>query len=155
MSKLFTYILITFFLVISSHQVFAWQKKKTNTKAKITNTAKKKKTASIKKKKSSKKKQAKKSRSKKSTTAKINKPVKIEDIVKQVPLDIPVMRTPCGPRNSPPHLAVSWECSLGYRMPSKDSDRACNLFNIRIGSSPLIKFFFTLRKLNLLLCAAL
>jgi len=92
MSKLFTYILITFFLVISSHQVFAWQKKKTNTKAKITNTAKKKKTASIKKKKSSKKKQAKKSRSNKSTTAIINKPVKIEDIVKQVPLDIPVMR---------------------------------------------------------------
>ena len=92
MSKLFTYIFITFFLVISSHQVFAWQKKKTNAKAKITNTAKKKKTASSKKKKSSKKKQAKKSRSKKSTTAKINKPVKIEDIVKQVPLDIPVMR---------------------------------------------------------------
>ena len=92
MSKLFTYILITFFLVISSHQVFAWQKKETNTKAKITNTAKKKKTASIKKKKSSKKKQAKKSRSNKSTTAIINKPVKIEDIVKQVPLDIPVMR---------------------------------------------------------------
>lgn len=92
MSKLFTYILITFFLVISSHQVFAWQKKKTNTKAKITNTTKKKKTASIKKKKSSKKKQAKKSRSNKSTTTIINKPVKIEDIVKQVPLDIPVMR---------------------------------------------------------------
>lgn len=92
MSKLFTYIFITFFLVISSHQVFAWQKKKTNTKAKITNTTKKKKTASIKKKKSSKKKQAKKSRSNKSTTTIINKPVKIEDIVKQVPLDIPVMR---------------------------------------------------------------
>ncbi|MCE2655596.1 MAG: hypothetical protein LW602_03965 [Sediminibacterium sp.] len=34
----------------------------------------------------------KKSRSNKSTTAIINKPVKIEDIVKQVPLDIPVMR---------------------------------------------------------------
>ena len=50
MSKLFTYIFITFFLVISSHQVFAWQKNKTNAKAKITNTAKKKKTASSKKK---------------------------------------------------------------------------------------------------------
>ncbi len=84
MSKLFTYIFITFFLVISSHQVFAWQKKKTNTKAKITNTAKKKKP--------SKKKQAKKNRSKKSTTAVIIKPTKIEDIVKQVPLEIPVMR---------------------------------------------------------------
>jgi len=92
MSKLFTYIFITFFLVISSHQVFAWQKKKANTKAKITNTAKKKKIASNKKKKSSKKKGAKKSSSKKSNTAVINKPVKIEDIVKQVPLDIPVMR---------------------------------------------------------------
>ena len=92
MSKLFTYIFIIFFLVISSHQVFAWQKKKTNTKAKITNTAKKKKTSSSKKKKSSKKKQAKKSRYNKSTTATFNKPVKIEDIVKQVPLDIPVMR---------------------------------------------------------------
>jgi hypothetical protein len=84
MSKLFTYIFITFFLVISSHQVFAWQKKKTNTKAKITNTAKKKKP--------SKKKQAKNNRSKKSTTAVIIKPTKIEDIVKQVPLEIPVMR---------------------------------------------------------------
>ena len=84
MSKLFTYIFITFFFVISSHQVFAWQKKKANTKAKITNTSKKKK--------SSKKKQAKKSRYNKSTTATFNKPVKIEDIVKQVPLDIPVMR---------------------------------------------------------------
>ncbi|MDP4619751.1 MAG: hypothetical protein NWS87_04460 [Sediminibacterium sp.] len=84
MSKLFTYIFITFFLVISSHQVFAWQKKKTNSKAKITNTAKKKKP--------SKKKQAKNNRSKKSTTAVIIKPTKIEDIVKQVPLEIPVMR---------------------------------------------------------------
>lgn len=84
MSKLFTYIFITFFLVISSHQVFAWQKKKTNTKAKITNTAKKKKP--------SKKKQANNNRSKKSTTAVIIKPTKIEDIVKQVPLEIPVMR---------------------------------------------------------------
>ena len=84
MSKLFTYIFIIFFLVISSHQVFAWQKKKTNTKAKITNTAKKKKP--------SKKKQAKNNRSKKSTTAVIIKPTKIEDIVKQVPLEIPVMR---------------------------------------------------------------
>ncbi len=37
------------------------------------------------------------------------------------------MRTPCGPRNSPPYLAVSWEGSLGYCMPSKDSDRACKL----------------------------
>lgn len=92
MSKLFTYIFITFFLVISSHQVFAWQKKKTNTKAKISNTAKKKKTASSKKNKSSKKKGVKKSSSKKSTTAFINTPVKIEDIVKQVPLNIPVMR---------------------------------------------------------------
>jgi hypothetical protein len=92
MSKIFTYIFITFFLVISSHQVFAWQKKKANTKAKITNSAKKKKTASSKKKKSSKKKGAKNSRSKKSTTAIINKPIKIEDIVKQVPLEIPVMR---------------------------------------------------------------
>ena len=92
MSKIFTYIFITFFLVISSHQVFAWQKKKTNSKAKITNSAKKKKTASSKKKKSSKKKGAKNSRSKKSTTAIINKPIKIEDIVKQVPLEIPVMR---------------------------------------------------------------
>lgn len=43
MSKIFTYIFITFFLVISSHQVFAWQKKKANTKAKITNSAKKEK----------------------------------------------------------------------------------------------------------------
>ena len=92
MSKIFTYIFITFFLVISSHQVFAWQKKKTNSKAKITNSAKKKKTASSKKKKSSKKKGAKNSRSKKFTTAIINKPIKIEDIVKQVPLEIPVMR---------------------------------------------------------------
>lgn len=92
MSKIFTYIFITFFLVISSHQVFAWQKKKANTKAKITNSAKKKKTASSKKKKSSKKKGVKNSRSKKSTTAIINKPIKIEDIVKQVPLEIPVMR---------------------------------------------------------------
>lgn len=92
MSKIFTYIFITFFLVISSHQVFAWQKKKANTKAKITNSAKKKKTAISKKKKSSKKKGAKNSRSKKSTTAIINKPIKIEDIVKQVPLEIPVMR---------------------------------------------------------------
>ena len=92
MSKIFTYIFITFFLVISSHQVFAWQKKKTNSKAKITNSAKKKKTASSKKKKSSKKKGVKNSRSKKSSTAIINKPIKIEDIVKQVPLEIPVMR---------------------------------------------------------------
>ena len=92
MSKIFTYIFITFFLVISSHQVFAWQKKKANTKAKITNSAKKKKTAISKKKKSSKKKGVKNSRSKKSTTAIINKPIKIEDIVKQVPLEIPVMR---------------------------------------------------------------
>ena len=92
MSKIFTYIFITFFLVISSHQVFAWQKKKTNSKAKITNSAKKKKTAISKKKKSSKKKGVKNSRSKKSTTAIINKPIKIEDIVKQVPLEIPVMR---------------------------------------------------------------
>ena len=92
MSKIFTYIFITFFLVISSHQVFAWQKKKANTKAKITNSAKKKKTASSKKKKSSKKKGVKNSRSKKSSTAIINKPIKIEDIVKQVPLEIPVMR---------------------------------------------------------------
>ena len=91
MSKLFTYIFITFFLVISSHQVFAWQKKKANTKAKISNVAKKKKTATSNKKKSSKKKGAKKSSSKKSNTA-IIKPVKIEDIVKQVPLEIPVMR---------------------------------------------------------------
>ena len=59
-------------------------KKKTNTKAKITNTAKKKKP--------SKKKQAKNNRSKKSTTAVIIKHTKIEDIVKQVPLEIPVMR---------------------------------------------------------------
>ncbi len=29
------------------------------------------------------------------------------------------MRTPCGPRNSPPHLAVSWEGRLGYRIPNK------------------------------------
>ena len=92
MSKIFTYIFITFFLVISSHQVFAWQKKKANTKAKITNSAKKKKTAISKKKKSSKKKGVKNSRSKKSSTAIINKPIKIEDIVKQVPLEIPVMR---------------------------------------------------------------
>ena len=92
MFKLFTYIFITFFLVISSNQVFAWQKKKTNTKAKISNTAKKKKVASAKKKKSSKKKGAKKSSSKKSNTAVMNKPVRIEDIVKQVPLEIPVMR---------------------------------------------------------------
>ena len=92
MSKLFTYIFITFFLVISSQQVFAWQKKKTNSKAKITNTAKKKKTATSKKKKSSKKKQPKKSRSNKLSTENNNQPVKIEDIVKQVPLDIPVMR---------------------------------------------------------------
>ena len=91
MSKLFTYIFITFFLVISSHQVFAWQKKKANTKAKISNVAKKKKTATSNKKKSSKKKGAKKSSSKKSNTA-IIKPLKIEDIVKQVPLEIPVMR---------------------------------------------------------------
>ena len=91
MSKLFTYIFITFFLVISSHQVFAWQKKKTNSKAKISNTAKKKKAATNKNKKSSKKKGAKKSSSKKSNTA-IIKPVKIEDIVKQVPLEVPVMR---------------------------------------------------------------
>ena len=91
MSKLFTYIFITFFLVISSHQVFAWQKKKANTKAKISNVAKKKKTATSNKKKSSKKKGAKKSSSKKSNTTFI-KPVKIEDIVKQVPLEIPVMR---------------------------------------------------------------
>ncbi len=28
----------------------------------------------------------------------------------------------CGPRDSLPHLAVSWEGSLGYSMPSKDSD---------------------------------
>ncbi len=41
------------------------------------------------------------------------------------------MRTPCGPRNSPPHLAVLWEGRLGYRMPSKDSDRAYNLLNIK------------------------
>ena len=92
MSKIFTYIFITFFLVISSHQVFAWQNKKANTKAKITNSAKKKKTAISKKKKSSKKKGVKNSRSKKSSTAIINKPIKIEDIVKQVPLEIPVMR---------------------------------------------------------------
>ena len=52
MSKLFTYIFITFFLVISSHQVFAWQKKKTNSKAKVSNTAKKKKAATNKNKKS-------------------------------------------------------------------------------------------------------
>ena len=92
MSKLFTYILITFFFVISSHQVFAWQKKKSNTKAKISNTAKKKKVASAKKKKSSKKKGSKTSSSKKSNTVVIDKPIKIEDIVKQVPLEIPVMR---------------------------------------------------------------
>ena len=76
MSKLFTYIFITFFLVISSHQVFAWQKKKANTKAKISNVAKKKKTATSNKKKSSKKKGAKKSSSKKSNTA-IIKPIKL------------------------------------------------------------------------------
>ena len=91
MSKLFTYIFITFFFVISSHQVFAWQKKKANTKAKITNTSKKKKTASNKKKKSSKKKGTKNSRSRKSNTTVVIKPVKLEDIVKQVPLDIPVL----------------------------------------------------------------
>lgn len=34
MSKLFTYIFITFFLVISSHQVFAWQKRKLTPKLK-------------------------------------------------------------------------------------------------------------------------
>ncbi len=42
-----------------------------------------------------------------------------------------VMITPCGPRNSWPHLAVSWEGHLCYRMPSKDSDLACNLLDIK------------------------
>ena len=92
MSQLFKYIFITFFLVISSHQVSAWQKKKSNTKAKITNVAKKKKLASAKNKKSSKKKGAKKRTSKKSNLSVSDKPVKIEDIVKQVPLEVPVMR---------------------------------------------------------------
>ena len=38
-----------------------------------------------------------------------------------------VMRTPCGPRNCQLYLAVWWEGRLGYRMPSKDLDRACNI----------------------------
>ena len=81
----------------SSPNVFAWQKKKSSSKAKITNIAKKKKVASSKKKKTSKKKSVKKSNSKKSSSKKlrnqvINKPIKVEDIVKQVPLDIPVIR---------------------------------------------------------------
>ncbi len=37
----------------------------------------------------------------------------------------------CGPRNSQPHLAVLWEGCLGYRIPCKDSDLACNLLNIK------------------------
>ena len=41
------------------------------------------------------------------------------------------MRTPCGPRNCQLYLAVWWEGRLGYRMPSKDSDWACKLLNIR------------------------
>jgi hypothetical protein len=92
MSQLFKYIFIAFFLVISSHQASAWQKKKSNTKAKITNVAKKKKLGSAKNKKSSKKKGAKKRTSKKSNLSVSDKPVKIEDIVKQVPLEVPVMR---------------------------------------------------------------
>ena len=37
----------------------------------------------------------------------------------------------CGPRNSLLYLAVWWEGRLGYRMPSKNSDRTCKLLNIR------------------------
>ena len=38
-----------------------------------------------------------------------------------------VMRTPCGPGNCLLYFAVWWEGRLGHRMPSKDSDRTCNI----------------------------
>ncbi len=93
MLRLFKYILVTLFLVISSNQgVFAWQKSKTNKKAKITNVSKKKKTSTSKNNKLTKKKGAKKSGTKKSKKEVAIKTVKLEDIVKQVPIVIPVMR---------------------------------------------------------------
>ncbi|MGI9138377.1 MAG: hypothetical protein ACR2IM_04990, partial [Sediminibacterium sp.] len=85
--------MLTFFLVISLNQeVSAWQKSKSNKKAKTAHLLKKKKTINSKNKKSSKKKAPKNGNTSKFNKEASIKPIKIEDIVKQVPIEIPVIR---------------------------------------------------------------
>ena len=89
MPRLFRYILIILILGLTFNQAFAWQKTKSKKNAKTTKISKKKKATSTKNKKSSKKKRGEKNRTKKLNIAVVIKP---EDIVKQVPIEIPVMR---------------------------------------------------------------
>lgn len=89
MPNFFKYILIIFVLGLPFNQAFAWQKSKSKKNVKTTKVVKKKKAAVSNNKKSSKKKKSKNQLNKKPTIATIVKP---EDIVKQVPIEIPVLR---------------------------------------------------------------
>ena len=91
MPRLLKYIVFIVFLGFTFNQAFAWQKSRPKQKTKSTNLRKKKKGVSSKNKSTSKKKTSKKTRSQKSNTIVI-KPIKLEDIVKQVPIEIPIMR---------------------------------------------------------------
>ena len=81
MSKSFIFILFIFSLVFSSHPAFAWQKSKSKQKVTTTKSSK-----------TSLKKTTKNDTSKKANSLVFDKLNKIDDVVKQVPITIPVIR---------------------------------------------------------------